>query len=95
MPRQMDCTARGKGKERVEEATMVVWGSSNSGSDDDNSQNLICFPSIFILMRILEIKICSRPGEVPPLKCGIIYLHFMASQIMNIFNNLKHLKSIR
>ena len=74
MPRQMDCTARGKGNERVEEATMGGMGSSNSGSDDDDSQNLICFPSIiFILMRILEIKICSRPGEVPPLKCGIIY----------------------
>ena len=37
-------------------------------------QNLVCFSSVFILLRILEVKICSRPGG-PPLKCGIIYLH--------------------
>ena len=30
---------------------------------------LLCF----ILMRILEVKFCSRPGA--PLECGIIYLH--------------------
>ena len=42
-------------------------------------QNLACFPSIFILMRILEAEVCNCPGR-PPLKCGIIYLH---SQRMN------------
>ena len=35
----MDCTARGRGNERVEEGTRVAWvhplGSSTSGSDDD------------------------------------------------------------
>ena len=45
------------------------------------------YVSIFTLIRILEIKItskiCSRPGGAPPLKCGIIYLHTMASQRFN------------
>ena len=31
----MDCKAGGKGNERLEEATRVVWASSNSGGDDD------------------------------------------------------------
>ena len=48
-------------------------------------QNLVCFSSVFILMRLLKVKICSHPGGPPPLKCGIIYLHSssMASQRMN------------
>ena len=74
MPRQIDCTARGKGNERVEEATMVIWVHQIVVvTTTIPKTSLICFPSIFILMQILEIKICSRPGEVPPLKCGIIY----------------------
>ena len=48
-------------------------------------QNQVCFSSVFILIRLLKVKICSRPGGPPPLKCGIIYLHSssMASQRMN------------
>ena len=49
-------------------------------------QNLVCFSSVFISMRILEVEICNRPGGPPP-KCGIVYMHSMASQRMNeIFN---------
>ena len=49
-------------------------------------QNLVCFSSIFILMRIIEIKNCSRPGAASQVWCHvrrIIYLHSMASQRMN------------
>ena len=49
-------------------------------------RNLVCSP-LFHLDANIEVKICS-PGE--PLKCGIIYLHSMASQRMNEKFN-KHL----
>ena len=74
----MDCKARGKGNERVEEATRVVWASSNSGSDDDDEDGSPAGRTRRVVSEErndLSIKNCpSRSrvkGAVPPWWCDV------------------------